>query len=149
MPLYAASGGGWKTPRGMRVGGSAVRNVWVATGGLWRNVWSAFSASASGGSFERNIGNANTPRTVATSVGVTAFPNGGSGNYAYSWSIVSSSGVTGISLSNASSQGATVNATCTLNGGGSVSLQCVVTDISFGLTAVVTTSTSYNYYNTL
>ncbi len=149
MPLYGASGGGWHIPKSMRYGGSAVRSVRVAIGGAWRTVWATFSATAEGGSFGRNNGNSNVPRTIATAVGVTALPVGGSGNYSYSWTITGSSGVTAVSLSNAGSQGATVNATCSINTRGSVDVQCVVTDVGLGLSTVVSARTSYNYYSTV
>lgn len=148
MPLYVGSGG-WRTPKAMRVGGSPVKNVWVAVGGTWRNVWSSFSATATGGSFSRNIGNKNTPRTIATAVGASATPIGGSGSYSYAWSVTSTSSVQSVSLSNANASGVTVNATAILNSGGSVGLQCVVTDNGLGMSVTVTTGISYNYYNTV
>ncbi len=147
--MRVATGGAWVVPKALRYSNSAVKNVYVAINGAWQNVWSAFSAFATGGDYTFNNGNSNTPRTRATAIGVSATPQGGSGNYSYSWSVTGSSGVTSVSLANANSQGCTVNATCSINTRGSVSLQCVVTDNGLGLQVVVTTGTSYNYYNTV
>lgn len=147
--LYAGSGGSWHIPRGLRAGGSSVKAVYYAVGGAWRTVWSTFGATATGGDYTFNNGNSNTPRTRATAIGVVANPTGGSLNYSYSWSITGSSRVTSVSLSNPNSQICTVNATCSINSGGSVSVQCVVTDNVLGQSVTVRTGTSYNYYNTV
>ncbi|HGM7334075.1 TPA: hypothetical protein ACKQCJ_000364 [Stenotrophomonas maltophilia] len=149
MALRVASGGAWVNPKNMRYSNSPVKNVFVAVGGVWRNVWSSFSATASGGDFTQNIGNKNTPRTIATAVGASAAPKGGSGNYSYSWSVTGSSGVQSVSLANANASGVTVKAAAILNTRGSVSLQCVVTDNGLGMSVTVTTGISYNYYNTV
>lgn len=137
--IKAKQGGSWVSPRA----------VMVRVNGAWQNVWSAFSATATGGDYTVDNGRSNTPRTRATAVGVAAFPQGGSGSYSYAWSVTGTRSVTSVSLANANAQGCTVYATCTLNTRGSVDLQCVVTDNGLGLQAVVTTSTSYNYYNTI
>lgn len=140
-------------PRGIKVrqNGAWVspRAVYVRVNGAWQAAWAAFTATATGGSFSQNIGNKNTPRTIATAVGASATPNGGSGNYSYSWSVTGSSGVQSVSLANANASGVTVKATAILNTRGSVSLQCVVTDNGLGMSVTVTTGISYNYYNTV
>ncbi|WNH52422.1 hypothetical protein [Stenotrophomonas oahuensis] len=147
--IYVARNGAWNPARYLRANAATVKTVRVARGGVWVPVYYGMTASATGGNFTRNNGNSSTPRTIATAIGVSAAVSGGSGSYSYAWSVTGSSGVTAVSLANANASGCTVYATCSINGGGSVSLQCVVTDNSSGYAVVVYTSTSYNYYNTL
>ena len=148
MPMYVASGGAWRPVKFLRSGASPVRMVRVAQGGVWHDVFVGLSATATGGSYTQNIGNASTPRQVATAVGASVTVRGGSGSYSYQRSVTGSSAVQSVSLANANSPGCTVYATCSLNGGGSVSLQCVITDNANGYAIAVTTSTRYNLFNT-
>lgn len=108
-----------------------------ATGGL------AINVSANNVSYDNGLSNSPPVRTMQA--GAAAFATGGTGVYSYTWEIISSSGVTGVSLSTATGNNTTITATATLNIEGTVTVRCTVSDgVS---TASATRTSSFSYYN--
>jgi len=88
-------------------------------------------------------GTRSTAQTMTT--GATATPSGGLGPFAYSWSVLSSTNLTGISISGANTASPSITATVTPNTpgtSGTAVLQCVATD-SLGQTASAQTGVNF------
>lgn len=84
-----------------------------------------------------------------TSNATTATPSGGLGPFTYAWSVVSSSGLSGISINSPTTASTTVTASVNGPAGsfGTVTLQCIATD-SLGSTASATVVGSFDHTST-
>lgn len=113
--------------------------------GTWRDI-ANFAQALSSLTITPNPANyvSDTSGTFSVSPGAT--PTGGIGPFTYAWSIVTSSGLTGLSLSNAAYATVTFNATVVGGQGssGTATLSCTATD-SLGATATATVAVTLNY----
>lgn len=103
----------------------------------------AINVTANNANYDNGL--SNTPVTRTMQAGASASATGGTGTYTYTWQIISSSEVTGASLSTTTGNNTTTSATVRINIPGTVTLRCTVSDgVS---TASATRTSTFNYYN--
>ena len=108
-----------------------------ATGGL--------SISMTANNVYYNNGLSNTPLKRTMNTDASASATGGTGSYTYTWSIVSTSNISNVSLSTTSGTYTTITGTASMNITGYVTVRCTVSD---GVTTISDTRTStFDYYN--
>ncbi len=128
------------SPTNMRGPDGRDLNLWFTT-----NATAGLSVNVATEDVRYNNGLSSSPITRPMQAWASASASGGTGSYTYTWEVISSSQVSGVSLTAVTGSSTTINAAARLNVLGTVTVRCTVSD---GDNSVSSASTAtFDYYN--